>query len=219
MCREGVEMAGKSEGLLAENASLRREIADAKNVRILTLGFTLAFVGGALGQIAGTNSTTAAGVCLLVVALALVITTHSTRAIEVNASYLRRYVEPLNKGLNWERRLDRRRRAKPSRSPMFSFSKSLALAYGVITGGIDLGWWRSSSPRQPWEIALVAALSVVCGLLALDLYVWWTKAWKIEWTEPVKGSRPHKAKGKLPSEGPPEHEHPHARDREQDRPE
>jgi uncharacterized membrane protein YfcA len=176
-------VAGKSEGLLAEYASLRREIADAKNVRILTLGFTLAFVGGALGEIAGTNSTAAAAVCLLIVALALVITTHSTRAIEVNASYLRRYVEPLNKGLNWETRLDRRRRTKPSRSPIFSFSKSLALAYGVITGGIDLGWLYSSNPKLPWEIALVAAVSAVCGLLALDLYFWLTKGWKIEWTD------------------------------------
>lgn len=192
-------MAGDSGGLLAEYSSLRHEIADAKNVRLVTLGFTLAFVGGALGSLAGTNATAAAAMCLLVVALALVMTTHSTRAIEVNASYLRRYVEPRDPGLNWETRLARHRRTTPSRSPLFSFSKSFALAYAVITGAIDLGWWCSSGTRLPWEIVLVAATSVVCALLASDLYFWWGKGWKIEWTDPVDGLESGGTAAKVPT--------------------
>jgi hypothetical protein len=178
---------GDRDGALAEYQTLRKEISETKNVRVLALGFALAFVGTAVDKVAGPQGTSVAGACLLVIAMALGLTIHTTQAIKVVSAYLRLYVEPTGLGPMWETRLKehRDRAVRDWRTRVLSggYSKTLAIAYLVIGVGVDWAWWCGSG-RTAQELLGVGVLSALVAIVALDLYFEKSSGWKIMWPNP-----------------------------------
>ncbi len=182
--------------ILAEYRSLRQEISEFKNVRMVALGFTLAFVGGVIAQISTGNGTPAAGACLLVVATALGLSVHCTRGIDNAGGYLRRYIEPEFMGLGWETRFQRYRLHRTRFGVLGGgFSKPLALTYVSVVAAVDWDWLSFGRTVGADGVAM-ALLTGGCLALAGDLYLRRTSGWKMDWSlwdgesEPTSNGNP-----------------------------
>lgn len=110
--KKGNEGYFKIEAMLVEYQILRDEIISDKENRMNTLGFTIAGIGTAMAFVLGLESTALEkynnfsfgliAYALIMVLIALVMTTNFTKSISRIGTYIKHMIEPNIEGLNWE---------------------------------------------------------------------------------------------------------------------
>jgi hypothetical protein len=192
-------MSEPSDGVLQEYERLCNDFLQYKRDRLFVLGFTFTAAGAVIGIVAQervpeqTSITTASlslivgllSFSLLVVLAALVLTARYTEAIERLASYMRVFIEPEVRGLNWETRLRSYRTLKSGRRYrlLTRTDRSVAVYYFVLNAGlatlvVPTGAWRSPWSIPVWVLALTNCVLSIMLLRGIE-----TRALDDRWIE------------------------------------
>jgi hypothetical protein len=182
-------------GFFEEYKSLRQEIAKRRDARLIILGFTLTIEGILIGLTLGDNSNSIHGLdyyslgllgfALAVLIAALLMTIHHTQRKIIISAYIRKYIEPVVSGIQWESRwnlyLESKRSHPRAGGLPLDMSKALALSYGFLTIAIYSMSFVTGLYKN-WLSALILSVFAIYSLsCSIDLYKRISKGWKFNW--------------------------------------
>lgn len=175
----------KEEGMIAEYQVLRDEINTDKTNRVNILGFTVAGIGAAMAFVLGLESSALVTYnnfsfglitySLIMVLIALILTTNLTKSIARIGKYIGKNIEPNIQGLGWENKW--RHEGVVPRTPKFfkyaakGQSRAYAAYYLILATAIFAVTFMVELYRTPVYMSIVSGLYLACLIYGFNLWL------------------------------------------------
>lgn len=173
----------KQECMLVEYQALREEIIADKGNRMNVLGFTIAGIGAAMAFVLGLESSALEtynnfsfgliAYALIMILIALILTSNLTKSIARIGSYIKHNIEPYVDGLGWENQWQTQKikQNKFFKNVAKGQSKAYAAYYLILATGTVSVAFMVELYKAPLHMIIISVLYLTCLLYGLNLWL------------------------------------------------